>query len=81
MKKSRSKAKTCSECKHFKIKGNRGFCLKYQWGITLELAKKQKQCDFEKHHRMPDGKLVVTSGVTPHLILLENEKLQKQKRG
>jgi len=78
MKKSRSKAKTCIECKHFKIRGNRGFCQKYQWSIALELAKTQKLCDFEKHHRMPDGKLVITSGVAPHLILLENEKLQKK---
>jgi len=81
MKKSRSKAETCWECKHFKIKGNRGFCLKYQWSVALELAKKQKLCDPEWHHRFPDGKAVITSGVAPHLLLLENEKLQKQKRG
>jgi len=80
-KKPRSKAKTCIECKHFKIRGNRGFCQKYQWSIALELAKTQKQCDFEWHHRLPDGRAVITSGVAPHLLLLENEKLQKRKRG
>ena len=80
MKKSRSKAKTCIECKHFKIRGNRGFCQKYQWGIALELAKTQALCNFEWHHRLPDGKAVITSGVGPHLILLENEKLQKKLR-
>jgi len=53
---------------------------KHPWNTTsygeeeLNIFKEMKRLN----KRMPDGKLVVTSGVAPHLILLENEKLQKK---
>ena len=73
--------KVCVQCRHLKRTRPYYYCEKFGWYIKPELAKTQALCNFEWHHRLPDGRAVITSGVAPHLLLLENEKLQNQKRG
>jgi len=66
--------KRCFDCKDFKkINEQKGECREFRFLINLDLAKKQKICEKDWHHRMPDGARVFP-GVTPQLLIYQNKK-------